>query len=68
MVMFTAFEIDRASLAPDQFIEVTYEELIADPVAVVGRIYDQLEMGSYDDVRERLTERVQSEKTTRRTS
>jgi hypothetical protein len=60
--MYTAFEIDRASLAPDQLIEVTYEELIADPVTVVGRIYDQLEMGSYDDVRKRLTERVQSEK------
>jgi omega-hydroxy-beta-dihydromenaquinone-9 sulfotransferase len=60
--MYQSLERDRQGIPSDQFIDVNYESLVSDPIGVVGSIYDQLDLGSFDPVRKRLTERVQSER------
>lgn len=46
--MYTAFEADRSLLKADQFYEVRYEDLVADPVGQLRTIYDQLDLGNFD--------------------
>lgn len=52
--MYRGFESQRVGLPPNQIIDVRYEDLVADPVAQVERIYHQLEIGGLEVVRERL--------------
>lgn len=49
--MYRAFERDRAMLAENQLAEVSYEDLVANPVAELRRIYDRLDLGEFDRVR-----------------
>jgi len=49
--VYRAFERDRALLAENQLVEVRYESLVADPLAQMERIYEQLELGQFDRVR-----------------
>jgi omega-hydroxy-beta-dihydromenaquinone-9 sulfotransferase len=52
--MYRGFESQRLGLPPNQIIDVRYEDLVADPIAQVERIYGQLEIGGLEVVRERL--------------
>lgn len=52
--MYRGFEAQRVHLPPNQIIDVRYEDLVADPIAQVERIYGQLEIGGLEIVRERL--------------
>lgn len=56
--MYEAFERDRELIPSGRFCEVSYEQLIADQVGQVERIYEELELGGFDDVRPRLEEFV----------
>lgn len=49
--MYTAFERDRARLAPGQLHELRYEDLIADPVGCMEEAYQQLDLGNFERVR-----------------
>jgi len=49
--MYEAFERDRKLIGPDQFCEVRYEELVADPIEQMRRVYAELELGDFDAVR-----------------
>jgi hypothetical protein len=60
--MYASFESDRSGMDSSQIIDVTYEQLVADPVGVVGRIYDQLQLGAFEPVRAKLVEKTQSER------
>ena len=52
--MYEAFERDRELIAPKRFCEVSYEQLVAEPVEQVRRIYDELELDEFDNVLPRL--------------
>ena len=43
--MYEAFEQDRPLIPPSRFSEVRYEDLIADPIGQMRRIYEELELG-----------------------
>ena len=43
--MYEAFERDRDLIGPGQFCEVRYEELVADPMEQMRRVYEELELG-----------------------
>lgn len=43
-----------ANLPPNRFAGVAYESLIANPVEVIEQLYQQLELGNFDPIRELL--------------
>jgi hypothetical protein len=49
--MYTAFERDRVALGPDRLHEVKYEDLVADPVAVLEAAYDRLGLEGFTAAR-----------------
>ncbi len=49
--MYDAFEQDRLLLGPDQLCEVRYEEFVANPLAQMRNIYEQLGLGQFEAVR-----------------
>lgn len=53
--MYRRFEADRAAIPDHYLVDVRYEELIQDPVAQVARVYDQLELGGFDELEPRVT-------------
>jgi hypothetical protein len=60
--MYDSFEVDRQRLGPEQLIDIRYEDLIADPQKIVGRIYEQLHLGDSQAVLERLAVHLASHK------
>jgi len=52
--MYRGFESQRGCLAANQIIDVRYEDLVADPIGQVERIYRQLELGGLEAVCERV--------------
>ncbi len=60
--MYAAFEAARAQVPPGHLIDVKYEELIAAPDATMKKIYDQLQLGDYSRVRDRIAERFANDR------
>lgn len=52
--MMRLLERDTAALAGDEFVEVSLEELVTDPLPVVEKIYGQLELAGFRDVAPRF--------------
>ena len=48
--MYTAFERDRDSVPKNRFAEVRYEDLVQDIPGQLKRIYEELELDSFDTV------------------
>jgi hypothetical protein len=48
--MYAAFEADRELLDDNQLHDLRYEDLVADPLGQLRRIYDQLELGDFSRV------------------
>jgi len=48
--MYDAFEEDRKLVPPENFCEIRYEDLVADPTGEMRRIYEQLNLGDFDSV------------------
>jgi protein-S-isoprenylcysteine O-methyltransferase Ste14 len=49
--MYRSFESARHALDPRRLCEVRYEDLVADPVGQMQRIYEELDLGGFDQVR-----------------
>jgi hypothetical protein len=49
--MYAAFERDRAVLSPERLHEISYEDLVADPVGQIETAYDRLDLGGFAEVR-----------------
>jgi hypothetical protein len=49
--MYEAFARDRPLLGPGQFVEVRYEELIADPIRQMQRVYEELDLNEFESAR-----------------
>ncbi|GBF26124.1 hypothetical protein MnTg02_01161 [bacterium MnTg02] len=45
--MFRAYDEDRALVPRENLVEIKYEDLVADPVGNLKRIYDQLRLGDF---------------------
>lgn len=60
--MYASFEADRVGLADSQLIELRYEDFIADPVSSMARIYEQLNLGDFELVRDKVASKAQLER------
>lgn len=49
--MYEVFERDRSLIPAGQFCEVRYEDLVAQPLQQMQRVYDELKLGGFEDVR-----------------
>ena len=60
--MYQSFEEDRPLLTEDQYYEVRYEDLVADPVAQIRAMYEQLDLGDFAHLRPRLEAFLEAKK------
>ncbi|MEN6404915.1 MAG: sulfotransferase [Thermoguttaceae bacterium] len=49
--MYDAFDRDRDLLGKGQFCEVRYEQLVADPLGEMRRVYQELDLGDFEAAR-----------------
>jgi omega-hydroxy-beta-dihydromenaquinone-9 sulfotransferase len=49
--LYRDFARARAAIPSGRFCELRYEDLVADPLAQLGRIYDHLQLGDFDEAR-----------------
>lgn len=49
--LYRDFERARSAIPSQRFCELRYEDLVADPVAQLERLYDHLELGRFEDAR-----------------
>ena len=50
-LMYDQFEQDRALIPAERFYEVRYEDLVADPLAELEKIYQRLDLGEFAPAR-----------------
>jgi len=60
--MYRGFEDQRKRLDSAAIYDVRYEDLTANPVAEVGKMYQRLELGDYSAVHDRIAEFVEQQK------
>lgn len=60
--MYRGFEDQRQRLDPANIHDLRYEDLVADPIGEVERIYSRLGLGDFGPVREKLTAFVGEQK------
>ncbi len=60
--MYEAYFRDEALLDENQLCEVRYEDLVADPVGQMRRIYERLQLGEFESVEPSLAEYVREQK------
>jgi hypothetical protein len=65
--LYDRLESTRGLIPPGQFHELRYEDLIADPLGQMQRLYQVLNLGGFEEVRARL-ERFCSEQSSYRTN
>lgn len=56
--MYECFEQDRALVPDGRLVDVRYEDLVADPVGQLRRIYGQLQLGHFAEVEPALREHL----------
>ena len=56
--MYAAYEADRQLLAPNQLVELRYEDLVRNPLAEVRRLYAELELGDFARVESQLEQHL----------
>ncbi len=49
--MYRAYIRDTADIPPENLIEIRYEDLCADKVGVMEKVYDQLQLGDFEKMR-----------------
>jgi omega-hydroxy-beta-dihydromenaquinone-9 sulfotransferase len=52
--MYETFERDRSLIPPGQLCEVRYEDLVARPLEQMERVYDELKLDEFDEVRSQI--------------
>lgn len=60
--MYHGFETQRQSIDERSVIDIKYEDLVANPIGQVERIYRELELGDFEPLRVKLTEYVAGQK------
>jgi omega-hydroxy-beta-dihydromenaquinone-9 sulfotransferase len=59
--MYEVFERDRALIPPKQLCDVRYEDLVADPVGQLRRVYEELDLGGFDDAQPAIAKHMQGQ-------
>lgn len=59
--MYAAFERDRESIEPHRLLDVRYEDLKADPVECLRKIYETLHLSDFETVRPSIEQWVEAE-------
>jgi len=49
--MYDGFERQRNTMDPGQICDVRYEDLVADPMGQIRRIYAELNLGDFENIR-----------------
>jgi hypothetical protein len=57
--MYASFDRRRGECADDELADIRYEDLVSDPVGEVARVYEQLGLGGFEEVRPRLADYAQ---------
>ncbi|MDO4576050.1 MAG: sulfotransferase [Planctomycetia bacterium] len=60
--MYTAYFRDSADMEPSQLIEIRYEDLCADKVGTMEKVYQQLDLGDFESVRGSLEKYAEEHK------
>ena len=60
--MYEAFEADVPLLKSDQFCDIAYKELTADPVQTVRTIYERLNLGDFERIKGNIEQFADSQK------
>jgi hypothetical protein len=60
--MYGAFEEQRQRLPDNSIYDVRYEDLVADPAGEVRKMYERLELGPYELIREKIDAFVEGQK------
>jgi hypothetical protein len=60
--MYRGYEQQRQKLEASAVVDLRYEDLIADPVGEVARLYDRLQLGDFSLVRDKVAEFVGGQK------
>lgn len=60
--MYRGYFAQRGTLDPKNLYEIRYEDLVRDPVGEVERIYQVLELGDFEPVRDKLTAYIHAQK------
>lgn len=58
--MYACYWDDRDRMAPGQLSEVQFEVLESNPLAEIERIYRELDLADFEEVRERMTSYIQT--------
>ncbi len=58
--MYESFERDRTLIPPGHFCEIRYEDLVADPIGQMRRVYEELGLGGFDEVRPEIEKHMQA--------
>lgn len=61
-LMYSAYFDQRDSIPKNQLVEVSFESLVAEPQQQLARIYEQLELGGFGDVKPSIDNYFQSRK------
>lgn len=46
--MYTKYLVDKVSIPSHQLVEFSYEDFIADPISIMKRVYNHLQLGDFD--------------------
>jgi omega-hydroxy-beta-dihydromenaquinone-9 sulfotransferase len=60
--MYNIFDRDKHLLGKNQFSEVRYEDLVADPVRQMQKIYDELDLNDFNSVRNNIASFIDGQK------
>jgi len=60
--MYQGFERQRPAIDESRICDVRYEDLVKDPVGEVAQIYDKLNLGQFEQVRDRIRAYVKEKK------
>lgn len=58
--MMEQIDIDKQSLASDQFVDLRFEDLEAQPLPEIERLYRQLDLGDFGPMREKIENYLKS--------
>src|SRR6185437_750906 len=48
--MYETFEAQRELIGPNRFCEIHYEELVRDPISSMRAVYEQLDLGQFENI------------------
>ncbi len=54
-LMYDRFELERSLVNPDRFVEIRYEDLVAQPIEQLQKIYGQLQLGDFQHARDAIS-------------